>query len=307
MIAVRRLLKPQAHLIALARLGRRLPHWLLLLVVSFVATIAMAILGAIPAFLLVQALGRSDGSALGDALRQVIQLVGTTALIFAFIWAWLRWFDRRPLWTIGLERVRAGRHYARGLAVGLALFGGAVAILALLGVVGFQAGDPRTQGLAALGGVLVVALGWVVQGASEEILCRGWLMQSLGARYRPWIGVLVSSLFFAALHSLNLGLSPLALVNLFLFGLFAAVYALREGGLWGVFAIHSVWNWAQGNLFGLEVSGTEAPGGTLLNLEERGADLVTGGPFGPEGGLAVTVVLLRRTPAGTPADDVAAS
>ena len=286
------LFSPGNHLIALARRGRRLPHWLLLLPVSIVATVVMAVLGSIPAVVLLILLGPGDGSALGDALQQVIQLVGGTALIFVFIWAWLRLYDGRPFWTIGLERAGAALKYARGLLVGLALFGGAVALLALFGLVGGERGNPALQGAPALGGVLLVALGWLVQGASEEILCRGWIMQSLGARYRPWLGVLVSSLVFAALHLLNPNLSAIAIVNLFLFGLFAAVYALWEGGLWGVFAIHSVWNWAQGNLFGFEVSGTAPAGGTLFNLQETGADLVTGGPFGPEGGLAVSAVLL---------------
>ena len=93
-------------------------------------------------------------------------------------------------------------------------------------------------------------------------------------------------------HALNPNLSLIALLNLFLFGLFAALYTLYEGGLWGVFSIHAVWNWAQGNIFGFEVSGQLAPGGTMFNLMETGPDVITGGPFGPEGGLAVTIVLL---------------
>lgn len=70
------------------------------------------------------------------------------------------------------------------------------------------------------------------------------------------------------------------------------VYTMREGSLWGISALHSVWNWVQGNFFGFEVSGTNASGGTLLNLLATGKDWLTGGAFGPEGGLAVTIVLV---------------
>jgi len=49
--------------------------------------------------------------------------------------------------------------------------------------------------------------------------------------------------------------TPTALANLALYGLFAALYALREGGIWGISAQHTAWNWAQGNIFGLQVSG----------------------------------------------------
>ena len=59
-----------------------------------------------------------------------------------------------------------------------------------------------------------------------------------------------------------------------------------------LFGIHAAWNWAQANLFGFEVSGLPPAGGMLFDLMEVGPDVVTGGPFGPEGGLAVTIVLI---------------
>jgi hypothetical protein len=48
----------------------------------------------------------------------------------------------------------------------------------------------------------------------------------------------------------------------------------------------------QGNLFGIEVSGNQVIGGVVINLQENGPDLITGGAFGTEGGLACTGVLL---------------
>ena len=99
-------------------------------------------------------------------------------------------------------------------------------------------------------------------------------------------------MIFATLHSLNDNLSRLAILNLLVFGLFAGLYAMREGSLWGVSALHTAWNWIQGNIFGFNVSGMSAGGGTLLNLAGRGPGWLTGGQFGPEGGIAVTCVLL---------------
>jgi uncharacterized protein len=196
------------------------------------------------------------------------------------------------LWTIGLEGTGAGWKYGRGLLVGLVMFGAVVGLMAALGYVEWENGGTQAQGAAALGGVLLVLVGWVVQGAAEEAITRGWLLPVIGARYRPALGIVLSALVFAVYHSLNPNLSPVAVLNLFLFGLFAALYALLEGGLWGVFALHTMWNWAQGNLFGFEVSGDEPAGGMLVNLTEAGPDLLTGGAFGPEGGLLVTIVLL---------------
>ena len=106
------------------------------------------------------------------------------------------------------------------------------------------------------------------------------------------VGVLVTSILFALLHIFNANLGLIALFNLMLFGVFAAFYAMREGSLWGVFAVHSFWNWVQGNLFGMEVSGLPVRLEALIDLKEIGPDWFTGGAFGPEGGIAVTLLLL---------------
>lgn len=221
----------------------------------------------------------------------------TLVLIMAFlplylvvaVWLWL--FEQRALWTIGLEWAGGLKKYARGVIVGLALFGGTVALLALFGLVAPETGEAPV-GIAAIGGVSLLVLGWVVQGAAEEVLTRGFLLPVVSVRYGPVLGIILSSSVFAILHLLNPNVSVIAILNLFLFGVFAALYALYEESLWGICAIHSVWNWAQGNLFGFEVSGTNASYSTLFNLAETGPDWITGGAFGPEGGLAVTLILL---------------
>lgn len=262
----------------------------------------LAQLGAIPVFIgMISLYGFSESgevslssqSALVSGGWMALQLVFAFGGIFLLLALWAKFYEKRPSPNLGYEKPAALMQYLRGLALGIAMFAGAVGILALFGAVApEQGGDPSRQGIAALGGTLIVFLGWMVQGAAEEALARGWMLPTLAARYKPWVGILLSSLFFAVLHGLNPNLSLIALLNLFLFGLFAAFYALREGSLWGISALHSVWNWVQGNFFGLQVSGTEAGGGMLLNLQETGADWLTGGGFGPEGGLAVTLMLL---------------
>jgi hypothetical protein len=102
--------------------------------------------------------------------------------------------------------------------------------------------------------------------------------------------VLLSSLLFALAHSLNAPTAP-GWLNLFLFGTFAAVWALVEGGLWGASAWHTVWNWVEGGLLGMAEDRSARPG-LLVSIRTTGADFITGGAFGPEGGLASTAVLL---------------
>lgn len=301
------LLNPNNHLFTLARSGKRLPHWLLAVGLSFVFVLAAQFGGGIPAVLLILILSiREAGGVSFDnpndlapllwpdtALERVILLVLGFAPIFLLLWGWLALYEKRPLWTIGLERRAAVPNYLRGLVIGLLMFAISIGLMAAFGFMAFEEAAPgQLQGVPALGGVLLVFLGWMVQGPAEEALTRGWLLPVIGGRYRPIAGILLSSLTFAVYHSLNPNLSLIAVINLCLFGILTAGYVLYEGGLWGVFGLHTAWNWAQGHLFGFEVSGLPPAGGTLFNLMEVGPDVVTGGLFGPEGGLAVTAVLL---------------
>jgi membrane protease YdiL (CAAX protease family) len=212
--------------------------------------------------------------------------------IFLFVWGWLVVFERRMFWTTGLERSGILEKYVRGAVIGVLMMAAPIAFLSLAGFLVFESNPAEWEGWTALPGVLILLVGWLVQGAAEETLTRGFLLPVFGIRFSPIWGVLISSGLFASLHLFNANLNLIAMINLFLFGIFASIYAMREGSLWGVFAIHSFWNWAQGNLFGLEVSGSQFGSTTLFNLKAVGPIILTGGDFGPEGGLAITLILI---------------
>ena len=110
-----------------------------------------------------------------------------------------------------------------------------------------------------------------------------------------WAAALANALLFAMLHLGNDGVSPLALINLTLFGIFASVYFIKSGNIWGIGAFHSIWNLAQGNFYGIRVSGIVTTCSVLASSRVEGRSLINGGSFGLEGGLAVTVVLLAGT------------
>lgn len=184
--------------------------------------------------------------------------------------------------------------YLAGLLAGFAVFSGAVVICVLSGTLELTGLSPTF----ALGPWLVIFVGFLIQGLSEELLCRGLLMLTFsrwglmkGRKNSATLAVILSALVFAALHLANNGIAPLALVNLFLFGLFAGFYYLWRGNIWGIAAFHSMWNFTQGNVFGILVSGNDFGSSLLASASDPAGELVNGGPFGLEGGLAVTVVL----------------
>ena len=145
-------------------------------------------------------------------------LVGGFLPIFLLIWLWLRLVERRPLWTTGMTRPVL-RPYLRGLLIGLLLFTTVVAVLGLARVLAVEE-PPATQGFwPALAGALLIMLGWMIQGAAEELLARGFVLPILGVRWGTWPAVIVSSLFFSLLHLANPNISAISVLNLFLFGL----------------------------------------------------------------------------------------
>lgn len=196
--------------------------------------------------------------------------------------------ESRGLQSVGMQSQRAFFYYGRGLLVGVVLFGMTVLCMSLLGYVAVE--NPFR--LRSIAGACLILVGWIVQGAAEEVLTRGFLLQIFGRVTTSAMGVFVSTAFFTVMHVNNRSFSIIAMFNLLLFSVFAALYTLYERGLWGVFAIHSMWNWAQGNLFGFQVSGYEVEVAVIIDLKEAGPDILTGGTYGPEGGLIVSLVLI---------------
>ncbi len=222
--------------------------------------------------------------------RNLIDLLATVGGVVAVI-LWARFFERRELVSLGLVRRRAVRDYLLGILLGVLLLGGAVGLCVLAGVAEVKVTAPAPSwGLLAL-----FFVGFLIQGLSEELLCRSLLMVSLSRRWPLWACVTANAGAFALLHLLNPGITVPALVNIFLFGLFASLLTLRLGSIWMAAAIHSLWNFAQGNLFGIPVSGIvgmPSPLTTTLATDTPRHTLLGGGTFGIEGGLAATVVLV---------------
>ena len=224
-----------------------------------------------------------------NALTIVMLFATTMTIVVTLLFCKL--IQKRKMSSVGFVKKGFLKEYIIGLLVGFVIFSAAV----LLCIV---TGSLNITGLSStfsVGIFLLFGLGYMIQGMSEEVLCRGYMMISIARRYPLWLAVLLNSLFFSALHLGNSGISVLALVNLTLFGVFASVYFLKRGNIWGIGAIHSIWNFAQGHFYGIKVSGIETSCSVLGSVPTEGRSLINGGAFGLEGGLAVTAVLVLGT------------
>jgi membrane protease YdiL (CAAX protease family) len=158
---------------------------------------------------------------------------------------------------------------------------------------GFDPAGPRLIGQT----LAVSLLLFVFAAAAEEIVFRGYPLQTLTRANLVWLGVLLTSVPFAAVHLNNPHAVPgFTFVNTALAGVWLAVAYLRTRSLWLPLALHWSWNWAQASVFGFPVSGIEriAPA-PLLQTINAGPDWLTGGAYGIEGGAACTVALIIST------------
>jgi membrane protease YdiL (CAAX protease family)/ABC-type multidrug transport system permease subunit len=217
-------------------------------------------------------------------------------LIIAIYIILVRYVEKNPLSMIGLPLNgphgirRALFLYSRGLLIGLLMMFGVYLLLLVSGQIRISGFGLQTDQVSLF---LIYILMWIPQGASEEIMLRGYMMPRLSARFGRAAAVGITSIYFSLLHIGNVGFSFISLLNLILIAIFFALFALISQEIWTVCAAHTMWNFAQGNLFGLEVSGTLSTARIVhTDYASNSQDLWTGGNFGPEGGLIVTVIIV---------------
>jgi hypothetical protein len=99
-----------------------------------------------------------------------------------------------------------------------------------------------------------------VQSSAEELLCRGFMYQRLlKSTNSPAFAIIFNSLFFAALHLFNNGMSILAFYCILIFGVLTSMIVYYFDSLWMVMGLHAMWNFTQSILFGLPNSGINVP------------------------------------------------
>lgn len=264
----------------LAALGRALLF--LVLLFAFLLT----------AGLLFPRLGQ-DALPAGDGLSAAFIAPFTVMLLAALAAAWLLRVlaERRPAGGLGFPLTRrAPLALAGGVLAGAVAMIVVVAALSLAGVFTWTTRDGRAA--ATLGTYAVALAAFAIPAAAEEAVFRGYLLDALRAGAGPLVAVVVTSVLFAAAHGGNPGVAPLAFANLLLAGVLLAVAVLRTGTLWLATGVHLGWNWAMAGPLDLPVSGIDPYDTPLYDAAPAEPLWVSGGLFGPEGGLAGTAAAL---------------
>lgn len=150
--------------------------------------------------------------------------------------------------------------------------------------------DPQMASfsMASLGFSAVFIL---LAAAFEEIMMRGYVLNMLMAKYSAATAIVVSSLIFVALHAGNLIKDPIGImgaVNIFVASILMSVAYLRTGALWLPIGVHAGWNFMQGPVLGINVSGFDLSAGWHV-VTLQGPKWATGGEFGFEAAVPAVV------------------
>lgn len=220
--------------------------------------------------------------------RDLRNLIKAVALVASYC-AYVHWWERRPVRE--LSAAGAPREVLAGLLLGGLLFCSVVALLAALGVYSVQAmGTWRELGAVAAGMLPKVAAGALI----EEVLFRLLLLRLLERSFGTAWALAISSLVFGLAHLGNAGATPLVgiMLGIELGLLFGAAYVLTRR-LWLCAAVHLSWNFVQGGIFAIAVSGQS--GDAWLRSSLSGPVWLTGGAFGAEGSVVAVVSCLVAT------------
>ena len=116
----------------------------------------------------------------------------------------------------------------------------------------------------------------------EEMILRGVIFRWIDERWNTGVALLISAILFGWMHISNDNATWWSSLAIAIeAGLLLGAAYKWSGTLWLPIGIHWAWNYVQGNIFGLAVSGMNA-GTTMLVTTANGPDIITGGAFGPE-------------------------
>jgi membrane protease YdiL (CAAX protease family) len=146
---------------------------------------------------------------------------------------------------------------------------------------------------SVLSGALLALIIFILVGWNEELLSRGYHLQTLASGTNLPFGLIVSSTIFGILHVTNPSATWVSTIGIIIAGLFLGFGYLRTRQLWLPIGLHIGWNFSEGVVFGFPVSGWT--GFQITNNSFTGPLLWTGGLFGPEAGLIVVPALILGT------------
>ena len=216
------------------------------------------------------------------------ELFSFVIILFLFIF-WVKVIEKNALSSLGFVKRNWLKYLGWGIMFSLVQMGVIALVYQVSGIGSFELNELSLEPILFILGLFPF---WLLQGGTEEVATRGWLLTRIAARTNLPLSIVISSSLFGILHMGNAGVTFLSVLNIILDGVLAGLLFIYTDSIWLVVAQHGTWNYVQGNLLGFQVSGTGADTSIFSFTMGSGPDWLTGGTFGAEGSIITTLVLL---------------
>ena len=274
------------------------PIWLAILIsIGFIqlgeilAFIGMILIGIIIGTVLAMVNPTADRATVMEVFGHysIFFQLGSFFFMALLVFLWVKFREKRAFSSLGFFKEGWLKELGRGFLIGAVQFSLVVVLLLVTGTGSLKLGQLNLQSL-----IFVVAIipFWILQGGTEELVTRGWLFPAVSAKSNIFIGILISSALFGALHLFNPGVTVLSIVTIILNGIFACLLMIKYDNMWVLAGMHGAWNFVQGNVYGIQVSGQGANASVFNYTSQTSIDWLSGGAFGAEGSIFATIVLI---------------
>ena len=229
----------------------------------------------------------------GDVFEpQTITLITYYGYIIVLSVALLYWklIEKKSLSEMGMTK-RFGNYFI-GVIVGVLLL--AVSVFSIV-----LTGNIEYQGFFENANILMIILsigGFIIQGATEEILCRGIVLHALKEKAPLWIAIAVSTILFIIPHGSSLFeggtiIGVIGVANLVLISIIFSLLTIYFQSIWAACGLHSFWNAILYCILGLNLSGKDETVTAIFNMQSVSNNIWNGGAYGIEASGITTVVL----------------
>ena len=226
-----------------------------------------------------------------DMVTQVTLLVVFTLTIYIA----RRFLDKRSFESLGLKvNQQTLRDVCAGVGIAFVIMGLIYLAETALGWLTFESFAWQVEPLGTvISGILMFLALYILVGWNEELLFRGYQLQTLASGLNLFWAVIISSAVFGVAHLLTPNATWAGVVGVFFGALFLAYSYVRTHQLWLCIGLHIGWNFFEGVVFGFQVSGNEIY--SVIRHQVTGPELWTGGSYGPEAGLIILPILAVGT------------
>lgn len=222
---------------------------------------------------------------MGILYFKVLESIG----IFLTLILLVRIFDNKSIKEVGFFK---GINTGKNMLIGLSL--GALSITLIFLSLMWSGEVTLKNSLkypSVVKSIFLGAIVFILVAINEEVLCRGYILNTLDIKNKPLRSSIICSCLFSIMHTLNPNVTVVGLINIFLIGMLFSYMYIKTKNLSMSIGYHMSWNYFQGSVFGFPVSG-QSKFYSIYSIKSIDKNVITGGKFGPEAGILATLIIV---------------